>query len=359
MDGDIKIYKSHKVTIRDIAEMLDLSTATVSMTLAGKGRISAEVRDRILTTAKEMGYQSNKSGCVLGMKSITIGIFIPRTPEAVQMHIKRGIEAACRRNSDLKLTCMLAEYDYGTEEELESLSRLAEVCDGLVVELDADREGLHAAAITMANRRGIPIVSLVVRSRALRTRLHVAVDGSSAGGVAADLLYLGLRMHPTREVMMMSGVPDVDIHNENYRGFAKRCATLGLHVVAHVPTFDKTERVRALLEETFAAHPGIAGIYVSSYLASAVVEGLSAMGRDRDVLVVGTDMTADNIAALNAADTPLCAVIDQLQALQAERAMDHLLDLILCNRPDDEIGDEEIPPRVILGSLSSAYRSFE
>ena len=66
----MKILKSNNVTIRDIAAQLGVSTATVSMALSGKGQISAEVRQNIIQTAKQMGYETNKIGHALMMKNV-------------------------------------------------------------------------------------------------------------------------------------------------------------------------------------------------------------------------------------------------------------------------------------------------
>lgn len=44
-------------TLQDIAKQAGVSPTTVSLTLAGKGRISQSMRDRIFTIAKELGYK--------------------------------------------------------------------------------------------------------------------------------------------------------------------------------------------------------------------------------------------------------------------------------------------------------------
>ncbi len=48
-------------TLRDIAQQAEVSTATVSLALSGKGRISDEVRSKIVQIAHEIGYQYRKA----------------------------------------------------------------------------------------------------------------------------------------------------------------------------------------------------------------------------------------------------------------------------------------------------------
>jgi LacI family transcriptional regulator, galactose operon repressor len=48
------------VTLKDIADKLEISTAAVSMALSGKGRVSEEVRKKVYSTANELGYRFNR-----------------------------------------------------------------------------------------------------------------------------------------------------------------------------------------------------------------------------------------------------------------------------------------------------------
>ena len=49
------------VLMKDIAEAVGVSNATVSLVLGGKSgsRVSESVKNKVLQTAKEMGYHSN------------------------------------------------------------------------------------------------------------------------------------------------------------------------------------------------------------------------------------------------------------------------------------------------------------
>lgn len=52
-----------KVSIKDIAQVVGVSTATVSLVLTGKnknGRVSKEMSEKIKNVAHEMNYQPNR-----------------------------------------------------------------------------------------------------------------------------------------------------------------------------------------------------------------------------------------------------------------------------------------------------------
>ncbi len=71
--------KKEKVTMRDVAEKLNMSLATVSYALnfSDKEKIKHETRIKILETAKEMGYvRSTSSKSIASRKSFLVGIVL-------------------------------------------------------------------------------------------------------------------------------------------------------------------------------------------------------------------------------------------------------------------------------------------
>jgi DNA-binding LacI/PurR family transcriptional regulator len=64
-----------KTKLIDIAQSAGVSLSTVSMALSGKGRISKEVRERVLTTCKKLGYEKKQTGSNQS-SSKRVGIFL-------------------------------------------------------------------------------------------------------------------------------------------------------------------------------------------------------------------------------------------------------------------------------------------
>lgn len=75
-----KTYKMKKVSLKDIAKIAEVSTATVSLVLSGKvenGRVSEEMVDKIKMIASSLNYQPNR--LAMGLKSgktHTIGLLV-------------------------------------------------------------------------------------------------------------------------------------------------------------------------------------------------------------------------------------------------------------------------------------------
>ena len=65
-----------KAKLKDIAQSAGVSLTTASMALSGKGRISALVRERVLNTAKTLGYAKKRHAFLNQNENSRVGIFM-------------------------------------------------------------------------------------------------------------------------------------------------------------------------------------------------------------------------------------------------------------------------------------------
>lgn len=84
------------VTIKDIARALDLSVSTVSRALNDDNNIRQETRQKVLATAKQMGYM--KSPVAMNLKfgyTKTIGVIVPEMTTPYASLVIDGIQNVC------------------------------------------------------------------------------------------------------------------------------------------------------------------------------------------------------------------------------------------------------------------------
>src|SRR3990170_9026297 len=83
----------HDVTIYDIARALNISASTVSRGLRDHPHVRKEVKNKILLTARKMGYQQNIFASNLRQKfTSTIGVVIPRLDSYFMSTVISGME---------------------------------------------------------------------------------------------------------------------------------------------------------------------------------------------------------------------------------------------------------------------------
>lgn len=95
-----------RVRMADIAEKLGISIVSVSKGLAGKDGVSEEMREKILETAKEMGYLP-PSKSTAAQRSTNIGILVADRhfgDNTFYANLYRSLVSHCNR---LKYQCML------------------------------------------------------------------------------------------------------------------------------------------------------------------------------------------------------------------------------------------------------------
>ncbi len=82
-----------RITIKDIAQKLNITASTVSRALAGNTRISSETRTRVVETAALMGYEPNVIASSLRKgKSDTIGMVVPEINRSYYSNVISGVE---------------------------------------------------------------------------------------------------------------------------------------------------------------------------------------------------------------------------------------------------------------------------
>ncbi|MEG0327034.1 MAG: LacI family DNA-binding transcriptional regulator [Erysipelothrix sp.] len=109
-------------TIKDIAQKLGISVATVSRVLNNSGYASNEVREQVLECAKELNYTPNIAAKSLKVnKTNTIGVIIPDISNSYFMSAAKGIEDALESDD---LTLIIASTDENESKEQRVLKTL-------------------------------------------------------------------------------------------------------------------------------------------------------------------------------------------------------------------------------------------
>ena len=126
-----------RITLKDIAAEVGLSTSAVSLVLNGRPiKISEEKRAQIFEAARRMDYQSNRAPSAPGSRSKRIGVITPNITNGFFSEALDGIE---RRVSSEGYTVLLGQSYNRPQVEREVLRRLLnDQVDGLIVSTPDD-----------------------------------------------------------------------------------------------------------------------------------------------------------------------------------------------------------------------------
>ena len=211
------------VTIKDIAKKSGVSIATVSRVLNNNGYASAEIKEKVLSVAKELNYQPNGIARSLKMhRTSTIGIIIPDISNQYFMKISKGIEDVLQKSGYILIFVSSDENPIKEERTLKVL--LENRVQGIVLATSSDNDGI----IKQIQNAGIPIVLVDRKFENKKIPLDL-VEEDNVEGAYQLTKYLIQNGH-TR-IGVINGSLNVSTGRERYAGFKKAMQEFGMEEI--------------------------------------------------------------------------------------------------------------------------------
>lgn len=263
-----------RATLRDVAERVGVHSSTVSRVLNPKTRpmVSKPVAERVLETAKEMGYRANPFAYSLKTnRSFTVGVLIPDITNPLFPPIIRGIE---RVLGPAGYTTILADSDEDPDIEQGILDRMrARQVDGLI--LATAHRADHVVEECKAD--GIPFVLI---NRTMKGEGIYSVTNDDFGGIAMAVDHLADLGH--KRIAHLAGPQDLSTGFDRRRGFLEAIKARGLEAdpeLIHICGALSEEEGRVGLDFLLDnAGPFTAVVAANDMLALGCYDALEARG---------------------------------------------------------------------------------
>ena len=207
---------AHKqnVTMKDIAERLDLSVSVVSRVLNGKSseyRISAETERNIREEARKLGFSVNQLARSLRLKKTqTIGLLVPDISNNFFSNVAQSVERTARKRNHSIVLCDTAE-DQEIERKSFDILR-GRTVDGLLV----SPVGQSAGHILDVYHDETPLILL---DRFFPGTELPYVTSNNFQGAYEGAVHLLERGH--RRIGFIQGLPDSQTNIERLAGYRK------------------------------------------------------------------------------------------------------------------------------------------
>lgn len=313
-------------TIYEVARRSGVSTATVSRVMHEGSGFSEATRDRVLATARELGWIPNHSASSLAARRTGIvGLLFPEfgvyddidsdSPLYVDLIIRGAERAASAAGNAILIAATRGRRG------LELAHSVASKVDGLVVLAGS----LSAAELSLVSQR-VPVVLLAGQPR--RSRLDF-VDADNRAGMHAVTTHL-LSTHKLHDLAFVAGPSRSPDSRERFAGFCD-ALTAGGHRAQERPD----------------AH----GAFTVSGGASATAELIEARSELPQAIVYGNDeMAIGGLAALRArgVSVPREVAVTGFDDIAAARHMHPTLTTV--RQPMRESGETAV--RVLLERIA-------
>jgi LacI family transcriptional regulator len=305
-------------TIRKVADLAGVSTATVSHVINDTRAVSGALTTRVLNAMEQLDYQPDIIARSLRRReTLTVGLIVPSIEIPFFARVAAGIEAAA---NDVGYSVILCNTGWSLSREVHYLNNLlARRVDGLLcISLAMSAE--HIAPVL---RRRTPVVIFE------RTMPGVEVDAVEIDNVqgafdaTAHLLDLG-----HRRVGCITGLPNSNLNEERIHGYRQALTERGIPFdpsLLRMGDYTAAAGVRESLALLRLPQPPSAIFAFNDLMAMGVIQAVQERGLriPADVAVIGFD----GLAITEHCYPPL-STIEQPVAEMSAAAIALLLDRI-------------------------------
>ena len=305
-------------TIRKVADLAGVSTATVSHVINDTRAVSGALTARVLHAMEQLDYQPDIIARSLRRReTLTLGLIVPSIEIPFFARVAASIEAAA---NDVGYSVILCNTGWSLSREVHYLNNLlARRVDGLMcISLAMGAE--HIAPVL---RRRTPVVVFE------RTMSGVEVDAVEIDNVqgafdaTTHLLDLG-----HRRIGCITGLPNSNLNEERIRGYRRALAERDIPFDAtllHTGDYTAAAGVRESLDLLRLPEPPTAIFAFNDLMAMGVMRAVQERGLriPTDVAVIGFD----GLAITEHCSPPL-STVEQPVAEMSVAAVAMLLDRI-------------------------------
>lgn len=201
------------ITIKDLAEKLNISVSTVSRALKDNPEISQQTRKSVQALAKELGYKPNPIAVALKThKSNTIGVVVPQIVSTFFATVVKKIEEIADKYG---YNVLVSSSNESFEKEKKNIDVfLANRTDGIILSLS--RATTSYEHIKHIQDMGVPLVLFDRTTKELEVSKVVADDADAAFKIIQHLIHGG-----ARKIALITGPEQLSIGKNRMKGYLK------------------------------------------------------------------------------------------------------------------------------------------
>ncbi|MBC35622.1 MAG: LacI family transcriptional regulator [Bacteroidetes bacterium] len=275
--------KGHRVTIKDIARMLNISPSTVSYALNDHPNINPKTKQTVKDLAKKLNYKPNKVALsLLQNESKIIGLIIPEIIHHFFSTVISGIEQVANKAGYHVMICQSNE---SFEREVENVQALlSRNIDGFIISMSKNTfDHDHFKNI---KKIGVPIVFFDRPAEGIFGDSVIVDDLNGAYQAVKHLIEIGCR-----NIVHFAGPQHLSIGENRKLGYIKAHREMGIPVNEDlIVVCDSFEQAQEIIPEFYNKHPEIDGVFtVNDLTAFGTIKGLKQVGKrvPDDVAVCG------------------------------------------------------------------------
>ncbi len=288
------------VTIKQIAELANVSRGTVDKVLNERPGVKDKTRDKVLKIANELNYQPNFLGKALVQSKNPVKIGIILTPEYNPFIQKMllGVQNAQNEFSafgiDVRVKMPISLEPAEQISILDSLE--AEGVDGMAVfPIDDD---MVRNKINQMIDRGIAVITFNSKIEGTKDFCFIGQNHRKGGKTAAGLL---MKLLPDGgDVGVIISSYNLSCHQDRLQGFMDKLKETSspVNIFAVQENQDRKDEAFKITLEYCNQHPQMKGLYITGGGVAGVGSALSLLNLSHKIAVICHDLVPDTLTLL-------------------------------------------------------------
>ncbi len=342
LNNDSEPGMTRKATITDIADMAEVSTATVDRVLNGRPGVSAANRQRVNIAAKALGYLPSEDKMTLPSRPAHLEFFIP-LGRSEFMHNLAATIRDFAASLPLVASCRIHPIDgLSPAAVVKAIEKTALQTSGVgLITVD---HPICRNAIRQLCEAGLRVITIASDVLQTPRSAYVGVDNRVAGRTAG--LVMGRMARDSGgSVALFLGSRSYHGHEEREAGFRAVMGEQfpGLVILPAIETDEDNATSYAAASRILQGRDRIVGVYCVGAGRTGIARAVAERGQKRP-FVVFHDLT--NVTRQLLAEDVIDVVIDQNARLTGEQSVIRLLGSIASTAPFLTL--KYIEPRIIL-----------
>ena len=265
------------LTIKDIAELANVSRGTVDRVLNNREGVSPETRRKIHEIIERSGFTPNIAGKILAnkKKSLVLGAVLPSIGNDFFIDVIEGVKKAVEELSDFGVEVIIKEIEgYNAALELDTIALLSNV-NGLVI---APTNDIKLA--DNLSKLKIPIVTINTDIENSGRICYIGHESKKSGITAAGLM--NLFSNGTANIGVVTGFHSVLGHKHRIDGFSESIKENfpNIKIIDTIESHDNSETAFSETKKMLINHPKINAIYVTAGGVNGVCKAVKELCGD-------------------------------------------------------------------------------
>ena len=318
-----------RATTHDIATAAGVSLATVDRVLNRRAGVRHQTVERVEAAMAQLNYMRDPSAAALSRnRSYPIMFILPEGANNFMHLLTHEIADAAQAPAYSRVQVAIRKVPPFDGPALAAcLAGIDPAATSGIVAVATDTPEVREQ-IARLRRQQVKVVTLVSDIAAEYRDHFVGIDNVAAGRTAGRLMGQFLAHRPGK-IAVVAGSMRVKDHVERRLGFDQvmHADFPQLEVLPSLEGQDDADLVAGLLQQTFAAHPDIVGVYSLGAGTRGVISVLKALSPHQRPTTLAHELTEPSRSAL--IDGTLHAVLNQdarVEVISAIEAVQQLVD---------------------------------